>query len=367
MSTSITGISPDLNLGLARSYIRKMPLNGGEKGLNTVQEYQKYHTMDMLMRKERLNVSGADAVIDRIDLSEDGNADRVVPFQEVGYSIDDNLQTKTVTFARYRVGYVLEDEEVGVNKGGNYGDKVADLVELRRWPKVKAMAKTCEDDTWNTPLNSTDTERMYGFPYWLNKANSGVTTGGFVGYTIRFRDGTTTLTDKAGINPTTYAKYRNYADIYSDISNYQDIGTRLEKAVTQLNFEPPMDARDLVAGPRSRFKLYTGLSTRLELTNAFRAGGDAFGLTLNGGIVGFNNIPIIRVNPLDDDSHGAIYGVNWEYFRFNVQKGNFMYEPDPMRDANRPRVLFMNIYNHCNLDCTNVRLGGFVLHTVTAA
>lgn len=364
MSTSLTGISTDLNLGLARSFVRTMPV---QKDLNTVQEYQKYHTMDMLLRKERLNVKGGDAVIDRIDLSNDGNADRVAPFQEVGYSIDDTLLTKTVTFCRYRVGYVLEDEELKVNRSGDYADKIVDIMKLRRWPKVKSMARTHEDDTWNTPDNSTDTERMYGFPYWLNKANSGVTGAGFNGQTIRFRDGTTSATDKAGISPTTYSLYRNYTNVFSDITNHQDVGTKLEQSLKQLNFESPIDARDLVEGPRSRFKLYCGLNTQLEFTSAFRAGGDAFGLTMSGGTVGFNNIPIIRINPLDDDANSSIYGVNWEHFRFNVQEGNFMFEPDPMRDANRPRVLFMNIYNHCNLDCTNVRLGGFVLHTVTSA
>jgi len=251
-----------------------------------------------------------------------------------------------------------------------------------------SLANLLERTGWDTPTSASDDLNPRGLSYWLSKAvpsagvgyvaaiDSVAAGGGFVGRRIRYgggigAGGTDVLTDKGGINPTTEAKWRNYADVYSAISTADSI-RKLRRAFHATSFQSPMLAKDLETGPKSKYKIYCNLNTLTqleELVQAQNVGSEKLGPDLAAfhGVTAFRRVPLLYAPLLDSDTSDPIYGVNHAKFFPIVQEGDWLREGEPIMDQETHNVMVTFIDSSYQYFCTNVRESGFVVHKALAA
>jgi hypothetical protein len=233
-----------------------------------------------------------------------------------------------------------------------------------------ALADLIEDRFWKTPTSATDDLYPYGVPYYLNMLDAAVTTAGFSGQTIRYQDGTTG-TSCAGIDASTEAKWRNYADVYTAINN--DFLKRCRKAWVYTGFKAPLFVTDPANSRNAMKRFYTGFDEVVELQDLADAKDDMHkgkellgNIKMDGVLVYINSIPVVPIAELTGVTYDPIYYVDFSKFIPYVQSGYWMEETEAMNDRAQHTVFTVFLDGSHNNLCTSRRKAGFVLHTVTS-
>lgn len=371
MPQAITGVPYSDNLGLIQSLVNKRKL----RLINGTQEYNNYDCVKFFRGgsdlesggeyggSTRETVRGGDLITERIDLSPDGAADWLSPMEEVDYSVDDRVFTLTSPWSILHKSWAVGDEETSVNRDDpNFAAKLYDIVTTRRWPAVKALARSIEDGVWGAGFDAGGTRFLRGVPYSILKADNGATTDGFKGRTIRYANGTTG-TVWFGLDRAQHALAQNYVCVYQDMSNYEDVSRKLQRMMLELHFRPPIGGDGMVRPYSEDYRAFTGKTVLVELTAAARAGGDAFGFALDGSHqLSFGRMTFSDVVPLESDPHRPIYIINRSRWKFFVRDGWWMREYSS-RDSRRPTVLLNSIYCSIQMMPDNPRHAGAVMHT----
>lgn len=323
-----------------------------------------------IYEQSRRKVDGGTSIQRNVILDERGTARYKAMFDSDSPSVQNIHSTIDVPWCQLDNSYSWEILEILRNKNSPRG--FIDLIETRRQESLWGMAELIEDRGWKTPNSSTDKLHPFGVPYYLNFANNGVTTAGFIGQTIRFQDGTTSTTC-AGLDASVEAKWRNYAGVYTSIDN--SFLRTLRRAFLATKFKPPSNVRSMgMDQPGPLAKVYAGLDTVVELQDLADARDDnntpkdLMGARVvdHEGTTFINQRPLAYVTQLDGASFTPVYFVDWSKFQPIVQDGYWFEESDPMTDrsAHTTATVYFDAC-HQNL-CINRRTAGFVLHTVTS-
>jgi hypothetical protein len=303
-------------------------------------------------------------------------------------TVDQNQVVINVPWTQIGTDYSWDVLEIMRNKSSTKG--FINLLESRRAERMWDLAELIETRGWLTPTSSTDTLYPYGIPYYVNFTDDGATVGGFVGKTVRYQNGTTG-TVVAGIDASTFPKWRNYADIYVKVDN--SLLRRLRSAVRRTRFRPAPFAitpgDDKVGTP---IKLYANDDTVTELEDLsdkrddhtqpdFNSASknDLAGKMLHSfdGVAYFNRMPVQYVPQLDGltvtggsatvNTPDPIYCIDWTKLQPIVQDGYWMEESKPMVDRGQHTTFTVFLDgSHQNL-CINRRTVGFVLHKALVA
>lgn len=360
------GVDNDALLDLIATTLKDLPDNVFE----VMWDSQAYEFCQ-IYQQQRRKVDGGTSIERNVVLDETGAASYRRLFDTDVPTVE-NIQKKiNVPWCQLGTNYSWDVLEILRNKNNAKG--YIDLMESRRMERLWGYAELLEDRGWKTPTSATDTLYPYGVPYYLNMANDDVTTGGFVGQTIRYQDSSTGTTC-AGIDAAVESKWRNYADIYARIDNA--FLRQLRKAFLLTRFKPPTfvpkpgnDER----GPSVR--IYVNADMAVELMDLADKRDDNNGpRDLAGkslidveGTTYFNRRPIVYVPQLDGVDYSPLYCVDWSKIQPIVQDGYWMEESKPMID--RLQHTTVTVYldgSHQNL-CVNRRTAGFVLHTAISS
>ena len=361
------GVSNDALLDLIATTLKDLPKNQFEVMWDS-QDYE----FCRIYQQSRRKIDGGTSIERNVVLDETGAAtyrrlyDTDVPTVE-------NVQRKiNVPWCQLGTNYSWDVLEIMRNKNSAKG--YIDLMESRRTERLWGFAELLEDRGWKTPTSATDDLYPNGVPYYLNMANAGVTTGGFVGQTIRYEDASTG-TVCSGIDAAIEAKWRNYVDIYTKIDN--GFLRKLRKAFLLTRFKPPQfvpkPGKDT---PGSMVKLYVNSDQAVELMDLADKRDDNSAPTdlagkalINGadGVTVFNRRPVTYVPQLDGVTYSPIYCVDWSKLQPIVQDGYWMVEGEPMIDRLQHTTVSVFLDACHNNLCTNRRTAGFVLHTAIPA
>lgn len=324
-----------------------------------------------IYQQHRRQVDGGTSIQRNVILDRKGNARYRRLFDTDNPSVDNVQDTIDVPWAQLSTDYSWDVAEILRNRSSKKG--FINLIRSRRAERMWDLAELIEERGWLTPTSATDKLYPYGIPYYLNKLNSGVTTGGFSGQTIRYQGGTTG-TICAGIDASTNAKWRNYADVYDKVDN--NLLRKLRRATRLTRFRPsPMAIKPGQDGPGMPIKLYAGIDIVTELEDLADKRDDNTGpMDLAGknlhsyeGSVYFNKMPFVYVPHLDDDTDDPIYCVDWTKIQPVVQDSYWMVESKPMSDRGQHTTITVFLDGSHNNLCINRRTAGFVIHKPTTA
>lgn len=369
------GISNSDLIDLQRTTLENLPNLDFEVAL----DLQNYLVVNHWFRDEKIQVDSGTSIKRNILLDDSGNAQYVRLYQKTPINVADVQRQITAPWVQIQTHYSIERREALRNRAPA---RYIELLKSRRVDGMLSLANKLERTAWSAPQNAGDDLNPRGLFYWLSKAvpsngvgydaaiDSVTNGGGFVGRRIIYGDGTTSLTDKAGLNPTVEAKWRNYADVYSAVST-SDLVKKMRRAFHSVNFQSPMIAKDLESGPKSKYKIYTPLSvlTSLEeLVQSQNVGSEKLGPDLAAfhGVTAFRRVPLLYAPVLDPDSSEPVVGVNHAKFFPIVQEGDWLRESEPMADVEQHNVITTFIDSSFQFFCSNVREAGFVIHKLLA-
>jgi len=323
---------------------------------------QWYHAIDTWFRKDKIQEESGTSISRRIILDNSGNASHVRLYQKTALNQNDVQHAITAPWVQAQSYYNIERREALRNRKPA---KFISLLQSRRVDAQIALANLLEDRAWLTPQNATDDLNPRGLPYWLTKGVSATTsTGDFNSVTVRYGDGTTSATDKGGLSPTTYPKWRSYSATYTTVN--ADLVKRMRRAFHATKFQAPILASDMRKGPASNFKIYMPLNVLVDYEDLTTKSNENIGADLDKfhGVTAFNRVPIFYAPPLDADAYAPIYLVNHAKFYPIVQEGDWLREGEPMYDLELHNVATTFVDSSYQYFCTNVREAGACIHLI---
>jgi len=324
-----------------------------------------------IYQKSRRKIDGGTKIVRNVVLDNTGAASYRRLYDTDVPTVEQVHKQIEVPWCQLGTNYSWDVLEIMRNKNSAKG--FIDLMESRRVERLWGFAELLEDRGWQTPTSATDTLYPYGVPYYLNYVTAGSTTGGFVGQTIRYQDGTTGTTC-AGLSAADNAKWRNYADIYTAVNN--GLLRTLRKAFLLTRFRPPAFVKSPGQdNPGPMVKLYANSDTCVELMDLADQRDDnsspsdlAGKALINGpdGVTYFNRRPVTYIPQLDDTGDAATYDpifcVDWSKFQPITQDGYWMVESKPMTDRSQHTVLTVFVDGCHQHLCINRRTVGFNIH-----
>lgn len=363
----MAGVSNSQLIDLQRTTLANLPKMDFEVALT----YQDYEVINNWFQKEKIQEESGTSIERNILLDNSGNARHVRLYQKSSVNVADVQRKVTAPWVQVQSQYSIERREALRNrKPAAY----ISLLKSRRLDAALALADLLEERAWKTPESTTDDINPRGLQYWLSRRmesgdsgyNAAIDVDGFSGRRIIYGDGTEVLTDKAGINPTAEAKWRNYAAIWSGTVD-NTFTTNLRKAFHATHFKSPLIATDMKQGPLSKFRLYMGLDTISAFEDFVAKENDNIGSDLAKwhGVTTFKRVPLVYTAQLDGDDYDPIYGVNHSKFFPIVQSGDWMRESEPMTDVEMHNVITTFVDGSYQFFSSNVREAGFVFSSTT--
>ena len=360
------GIANDQLLDLTKTTLQNLPNLEFEMAMKN----NEYPVMNQWFQGDKVEVESGTSIVRNIILETSGNARHVRLYQKTPINVSDIQFQVTAPWVQLQTHWSIERREALRNRAPA---RFIDLLQTRRLDAVVDLADMLEAAAWVAPSGSTDDLAPYGVPYWLSMLEDDTSTAGFNAYRVRWNSATYTgTTTKGGIDGSAQTRWRNYADLYTAIN--ATFIARLRKAFHATNFKSPMIAKDLTQGPRSQYRLYTGLQNLCDYEDLVTQANDNLGPDLDPyhGNTTFRRVPIQYVNALDSltvlggnntvNSPLPWYGVNHAKFYPIVLSGDWLREEPPMKDVEQHNVVTAFIDGSYQFFCKNVREAGFVIH-----
>ena len=321
-----------------------------------------------IYQNERMEVDGGTSIKRKVMLDPAGGAHYRRLFDTDEPDVEDVMQGIEVPWCQISTDYSWDKLEIMRNKNTEKG--FINLMKTRRVAKLWGLADLIEERAWKTPTSATDDLYPYGVPYYLTfyEADRTIsTTDGFNGQFIKYQDGTYSAT-VAGLNATTYDKWRNYCAVYANVDNA--MLKKFRRAFLKTKFKAPLIINDPANTRNAAKRIYTDVDTSVELQDLAdqrddkHTGGELMGNIRadDAGVVYINRLPVVYIPELDNATATPIYCVNFEKFIPVTQEGYWMVEGEPMIDRSQHTTFTVFLDgSHQNL-CVNRRAAGFVLH-----
>ncbi len=363
------GVSMEDHLDLLATTLRDLPKDKFE----VMWTYQRYE-FNRIFDQKRLTIDGGTSVKRNVVLDHTGQAKFRQMFDTDAVNVANVHKEIDIPWTQLSTQYAWDEVELLTQMNSAKG--YISLIKTRVADALWAWADIIEERGWQTPTNVSDNLFPYGVPYYLNKLDIGGVTGGFLGKTIRFGDGSTgTICAGLDANVTANAKWKNYADVYTTVDN--SLLKKFRKAFRLTRFYPPRFINNPGSDAETDRIIYTGgdefdaLGDMLDKRDDNTRPEDLMGgvkVRINDtGTPFINGHPVVYVPILDDDTDKPIYAVDWSKLRTVVQDGYWMTEKAPMKSPTQHTVLVVYVDGRCCILCINRRTAGFVLHHTTTA
>jgi hypothetical protein len=355
-----SGVSNDQLIDLLRTTQTNLPDMDFEVAL----KYQEWVAVNEVFAKEKIEEDSGTSIVRNIVLDNNGNARMVRLYQKTSLNQGDTQRQITAPWCQTQTYYNVHRQEMLRNRKKA---KFIDLVESKRLDGMISLAELLEERFVKSPENSADDLNPYGLPYWLNKADIGVSSvGDFIGKTMRYGDATTTTT-VGGLDGSTYSRWKNWAATYTSVDS--DLVARMRRAFHGTSFKSPTIAKDLKDGPASKYRIWLGLDELTAYEDLATKANDNIGSDMDPfhGNTTFRRVPLQWMPTLDADADNPIYGVNLAMFYPIVMSGDWMREDGPKSDIESHNVFTTFVDGTFQIFCKNRRKAGFVLSNVTTA
>lgn len=263
----------------------------------------------------------------------------------------------SIPWRGWTYNWSVDGAEPKMNSGA---EQIVDILKTRYFQAVGDMVKGTEQALWRVPA-STDDESVYGVPYYIVKSATAATTANADGFNGLVPSGYTTV---AGINPTTYPRWANYADAYTIVSK-DDLVRKLRRAAEFTDWMPlidgePIDTLGDGIGFYTNYPVYGSMVEIAESQNE-NLGPDIASMEQK---VMFRRTKMDWVQELNRDTTGPVYGVDWSTMGFVRLNGWWEKEIKVPLNPVQPTVASTHFVTRTNLLCID-RRKNFVLSTGT--
>lgn len=273
---------------------------------------QRHVIFKNLIRKNRAMLESGSGIQFNVLVGQ-SNAARNVSLAESDNvnQVDGMVQANTV-WRNSQTSYMIIRQLMAMNREPS---KIVDFVKQQRIMAMISLAELMESNFWGAP-SATDLKTPLGLPYWVTKnATKGFTGGVLSGYTT-----------VAGLSPTTYPNWNNWAFPYTAVSR-DDFIRGAREAATKTDFMPPVDG---IPTPNTgdEYGFYTNYNVIQPLEEATESQNDNLGndVASQDGKVMFRRVPVVWVPWLERDTTNPFYGINWGWMKTYILSGEWLRE-----------------------------------------
>jgi hypothetical protein len=289
---------------------------GRGKLTDNISQYRNTTAVKRIFKKNKISFTSGPNVEFRV-MTEHNNAAR---FTGLGYTaaidIPSMLTKGTVPWRYAHTNWAVERRLVAMNRAPG---KIFDYIKVQRIGAMAALVELLERALWRLP-SASDEVTMYGIPNYVVKSNTAFTT------TNRGMNGTVPsgYTTVAGLSPTTYPRWKNYAEPYTAVTD-DDLVRKMRRAAEYTKFEPIVDDIPTysLGDDLSICTNYSVLGTFEEIV---KDQNESLGMSLDptDGKAMFRRVPVKAVDELDNDTTNPVYGINWGYMHAMGMTGEWM-------------------------------------------
>ena len=231
-----------------------------------------------------------------------------------------------------------------------------------------------EPALWGSPQYADDDVTPYGLAFWIQKmSNSDYAShpeGGFYGMDPVLPKNATTETpttvNRAGISSSTYARWRNYCNQYTNISK-DDLIKKMRRAFRSVDFKSPVKQITEPSLGGKGCGIYVNLDTIGTMEELLEAQNMNLGndLASKDGKCVFKGHEVCYAPILNDDATDPVYMINWKTLALGVLAGwkEHLSEPMVVENQHNSRQVFLD--GGLNMICTNLRTQA-VIHKAIA-
>lgn len=303
--------------GLIATTIRDL---GRMKFTDAMSDYQNTIVLKRLMKKNKISFDGGYEIQFNVKPNHGSSARWVGLYATDVVNAEDSMIQATVPYRHITWNYIFDRREPIFNSGAA---KVVDLIKQRRIHEMAGAVAEFETRFWRFPA-STNTVQPYGLPYWCVKSTTAATTANNDGFNGTVQSGYTTV---AGINPTTYTRWRNYTDAYTSTTD-TDLVEKIERMSDYTDFMPLVD--DIPTYETGEDKgYYTNRTVRQAMKAILEGNNDNLGFDLDPthNKLAYRRAPIVWVKELEQDTSSyAFYQIDWSVFKTVGLRGEWMKE-----------------------------------------
>lgn len=309
-------------------------------------ELQRYFAYSNFLLGDKTAIAGGDQLQWQVKVRNTGAARNSGMYAVDDVSVADVTKHAIIPWAKVTTGMAYDVDEPEFQSGDAV--RILGLLKVRRHDALTSLAELMEINFWSTPLNLTDdgeTKKPRGVPYWIVR---NATKGFNGGVPIN----TTGISDVAGLNPTTYPRWKNFTGQYAAISR-RDLVRLLREAVVKCNFRAPVAHPKVGGGSESpRYVMATTYEVISRLEELVEEQNQNLGndVASKDGDLIFRRVPIQWV-PFLDANHDAtagvatnqygknpVYGLDKNCFRMVFKQGRYMVRSEPITAPNQHTV-----------------------------
>lgn len=311
-------------------------------------DYQQTIALKRLWRKNKLNYDSGPSV--RFNVMTDTNGS----FRFVGLAFTavvdrPNIMTYgEVPWRGFTFNWGLDGAETVMNSGAS---KIIDLVKTLRISAMGSAVIGLERVLWRLTA-ATDDETVLGIPNYVVKSNTAATKANNDGFNGGAPSGYTTV---AGLSPTTYPRWQNYATQYTLVTK-DDLIRKMRRAARKTDFKPLVEDMPVYDtgkdyGWYSNYAVVSTLEEILESQNE-NLGDDVASMD---GKVMFHRAAVEYVPELENDTTNPVYGIYWgEMFMMRLR--DWWLKEIPVKvNPQQPTTEATHVVSRCNMLCRNRR------------
>lgn len=239
--------------------------------------------------------------------------------------------------------------------------KIFDIMKARFFAGRGDMIKGTERALWRVPSSTSDD--MLGIPYYIVKSNTAATLANNDGFNGLVPSGWSTV---AGINPTTYPRWRNYATQYTNVTK-TDWARKARRMAEKIRFMPLVDDMPVYDtgmdyASYMNYGLYEAIVEMAESQND-NLGADV--AAMDGNKVMFRRAKCDWLPELESDTTNPFYMVDWGVMYAARQKGWFEKEIKVDLNPQQPTMASVHYVTRANLVCLDRRKCGVIATDTT--
>jgi hypothetical protein len=326
-----------------------------------------------IFNQDSMQKQGGTSITGKAILSPKGNARYIGFYEKDELAQGETLHTYTMPWCRMTTNWSWDELEILMNKTNPEG--FIDLAKVKEMQAMWDLANLFEEALWQCPTSSSDDKLPRGVPYYIRMMTKDETTDGFVGQTIRYRNGTTG-TDCSGIDASTYSQWRNWAALYTAVNN--DFVKTCRIAFNRSNFRAPLGADQFEVRKAAKRRVYTGFSVKEDLFEYLDAKDDVhqtketFGRMIvgTGTDVLLNGHDVVSIDSLEgatDPETGSttdpLYCIDFSHFMPVTYSGYWMKVTGPIHGGTLQHSVWTMFKDGAhNVLCDSPRAAGFVIH-----
>ncbi len=318
------------------------------KFTDLMSDYQNTIALKRIFKSKKTTIEDGAEIQFQVIFDHSNSARHVEPHYTTNVDIPNVMTSGKMPWRFTHWDWAVERRLAQMNSGNS---RIVDIALEQRMAAMGSAILLFERTLWRCPTFATEYDlHPVGIPYFVVKSATAATDANADGF-----NGNVPLnyTLVANINPTTYPRWRNYTDIYVDVTKL-DLIRKMRRAFFKTDWMPLVDGMPVYETGHD-YGIYTTYDVARQIEEMLEAQNENLGndVASKDGLAMIRRVPVTPVKQLDADTTGPLYILDWNSIGAMGLQNEWMHEQFFSSNPNQPTVAINATDCAWNLWCRN--------------